>query len=281
MEARSFFLWVMLALLILFWITDLRGGVYSRANLIISETNQVFMDDSGELLNFSAEAKEAVEVRPFSYYVALNSGDRLGLILTLFFGILSPFVFRRDIQFGLIELINSKKTNSESYVLSKFLALFFIAFVFSLLSFIFVSAYSLYVSKTLSLSYQITDFILPVFISPLISSLYILSFTALVSIAISSSVGAIVILFVYWFFCVTQLHAISSPPNLNLILMWLIRFVDRMSPKVPIVLEENRNLLILNRCLYIILMIVFVILTSVLLKRRRDNGFYKNVITEE
>lgn len=284
MQSRSFVIWIVLGLLLIFLFFDISQTIQYEPMQQSSDISVIYSDKKGNVIdssNWATEEKEALERKPFSYFRSIQTGERIGLFISFFFGFITPFVFSKDNQHGLIEVINSKDISSAQYVLSKTLSLLIIAFVYCFISFVFVSIYTFQVAKDFSLSYQFSDFIIPTFINLLVTTFYIISFITFISVLINSGVGGLIVHIIYWFLCMTQMNIIASPVDYRLLLVWLIRYPKRISPTFIELLNLNKTYLFLNRTIYIILFIGLIVLTCLVFDRRRNNGDYKRVQAEE
>lgn len=272
MLARMPLLWLIIAFIIALWVFDLSPSLTDKLNLIEADNAIIYRDELGNpTIDFAAEAKKAIQTKPFSFFYAFSASDRISLWLSLCFGFIGCFSLVRERQVGVAETVYAKQVTTATLFLSKMAALVFLMGVITITSFGLVVVSGQIRAASARLVFHPGDF-LPFLFIVLVTIFFGISFDFLVSLILKSGTGALVLHVLYWFLCITNLHMLKNPPDPRLLIFWIIRFVEPMSPKISALISANKELLLFNRSLYLGLFAMFSLVGISLLDRDRQSG---------
>ena len=258
MQQRSLAFWLTAVVLLAFLFGEVLPGIQSDAVYATSHEPVEYSSQSGETINLTAEVQEALSAVNFSRYEAWLFADRVGLMSALFISVLSAFVWGRDRESEMSDIVNSRPVTSQQYVLGKYLGVVLTWSVIILLATVIGVGRTWQVAHKFDLSFVWHDFVSPVMVWMGVSLLYGTAFVMMTSILLRSGVGALLVHFLYWIYNVAQLRMFSISSRGNFLTYWFFRFNIRG----PALLQSRMDDILLNRIFYLAMTAVMLTLVG-------------------
>lgn len=268
MQRRYLAFWLTAIVLLAFLFGEVLPGILSDAVFATSSEPVEYSTQSGETINLTADVQEALSVVNFSKYEAWLFADRIGLMSALFISVLSAFVWGRDRESEMSDIVNSRPVTSQQYVLGKYLGVVLTWGVITLLTTAIGIGRTWQVAHKFDLSFVWLDFISPVISWMGVSLLYGTAFVMMTSILLRSGVGAMLVHFLYWIYNVTQLRMFSASSKGNFLTYWFFRFSERD----PVLLQNRIDDILLNRIFYLAMTAVVLTFVSFVFHQLRERG---------
>jgi len=275
-QRRSLTFWLTAFILLAFLFGEVLPGVLSDAVYATSIDPVEYSTESGEIINLTADVQEALSAVNFSKYEAWLFADRMGLMSALFIGILSAFVWERDRESEISDIINSQPMTSHQYVLGKYLGVVLTWGIITLVAAVIAVGRTWQVAHTFGLSFVWQDFISPVMIWMGVSLLYGTAIVMLTSLVLRSGVGAMLVHFLYWIYNVVQLRMFSTSSRGSFFAYWFFRF----SSRDPALLQARMDDVLLNRSFYLVLTAGMLMLVGLAFHRLRERGTLLNMANQ-
>jgi hypothetical protein len=218
--------------------------------------------DGNVTVDRAAQARAALEVASFSSYLAWRVVDRVGLILALGLGLLGAFVWQRDRQCEVTELLHTRPVAPWQYVGGKYLGLVLTWGVLLLALVATIGGRAVWLAAQADLPFVWADFLLPVVGVVGSTLLYGTAVLLLLSLLLRNGVAALLLYVAYWMSSMTTLGGIVDIAPLRRMTAWLLRFdFVTFAPEPYLLLQEHLLALWWQRAGYLGLTVVLLVLT--------------------
>ncbi len=274
MQVRSLVFWLAVLVLLAFW----SGEVLSehRTQILYSTAKEpiIYSIAGGPSIDYTANAQEALLTANFSAYAAWLFVDRIGLMSALFIGLLGAFVWTRDRNYDLFDVINCRPVTSWQYTLGKYLGVI-LTWTIPLLMITAIEIGMVYqMCRTASLSFAFQDFWGPVTAWLGISLLYGAACIMLISLILQNGVGALLVYVIYWVYSVLQMTMFQTANTLLFVTYWFFRLDTGLSPQAANSVTNKSFDLFLNRSFYAVLTVALLGLAAMIYERLRERGVW-------
>lgn len=231
------------------------------------------MRDGNVIVDQAAQARAALEVASLSSYLAWKFVDRVGLIMALGLGLLGAFVWQRDRQWEVTELLHTRPMLPWQYVGGKYLGLVLTWGGLLLLLLLLVGGRAAWLTAQAGLPFVWADFLLPVVGVVCSTLLYGTALLLLLSLLLRNGVAALLLYVAYWVYSLTTLGGILEAAPLRRLTAWVLRFdVVGFNSDTYLLLQERMPALWWQRSLYLGLTLVLLLLTMLVYRRMWQYG---------
>lgn len=221
---------------------------------------------------YGTEAQETMKAASFSIFQAWSISDLLGLMAALFISVLGAFVWQRDRQFAVMEALNTLPYQSWEYVLGKYLGLVFSWGVLVTPLAVIGIAWTYVEASRYGLTFFLADFLMPLVGWMLISLAYGTAFVMATSLIVRNGAGTLLLYFVYWIYCLTDVRMLQGATTAKLFSYWLIRSGYSITRDSLLIVQSRLPVLMLNRVLYLFLAALILWFTVWIFNRFRKQG---------
>ncbi|MFH2102241.1 MAG: hypothetical protein ABIJ39_02635 [Chloroflexota bacterium] len=264
-QRRSLAFWLVAVFLTAFLFGEILPGISSGAGLA-SGQNPFLVEF------FGTEAQETMKVASFSIFQAWRISDLLGLMAALFISILGAFVWQRDGQFAITEMLNTLPYQSWQYILGKYLGVVCswgvivapMAAIGMVWTYVEASRYGL--------TFMLADFLMPLAGWMLLSLAYGTAFVMAASLIVRNGAATLLLYFFYWAYCIMDVGMLQGASTAKLFSYWLIRSGVTIARDSLLLVQARLPVLLLNRCLYLTLAAVILWLIARLFTHFRRQG---------
>jgi ABC-type transport system involved in multi-copper enzyme maturation permease subunit len=262
---RSLAFWLVAIGVSLFMYAEGLQGISSEAGLASGQN--LFLVDI-----FGTEAQETMKGARFSTFIAWGLADELGLISALLLGVLGAFVWQRDRQAGMTDMLNARPFRSWQYVLGKYLGVVFSWGVMVVPLAILGIAWTFMEANRYGLRVAFADFPMPLIVWTLLTLAYGTAFVMAISLLVRNGTATLLIYLVYWGYSITDVRMLRGATTAKLFSHWLIRSGYSITRENLHVVQARFAELWLNRGLYLSLTVLILGLTVWLFDRFRRQG---------
>lgn len=251
MQRRSAVLWLVAAVLLAFFLGEVRPNLEAFARQATAEEPILWPLADGRVVDIAAQAREALALARFSQYAAWHVAERLGLIAGLFVGFLAAFVWQRDRQWELAEVIHARPVASWQVVLGKYTGVALAWALLLLLAGVLSAGWTYALATQGELSFSLADFFQPLLLWIGISLLYGSALVLLLSLLLRGSLATLLVYFFYWVYSITDLGMFQQVVGRSRFLTyWLFRFDYGLDRAAYLALQQRTTDVLLNRMLY-------------------------------
>jgi ABC-type transport system involved in multi-copper enzyme maturation permease subunit len=274
MQWRSLTFWLVTLLMAAFVVFELLP--VSNAYITYATATEPIpgpMRDGNVMVDLAAQARAALEIAGLSSYLAWKFVDRVGLIMALGLGLLGAFVWQRDRQCEVTELLHTRPVLPWQYVGGKYLGLVLTWGGLLLLLVLVVGGRAAWLTTQAGLSFGWADFLLPVGGVVCSTLLYGTALLLLLSLLLRNGVAALLLYVAYWVYSLTTLGGILEAAPLRRLTAWVLRFDSvGFKPDTYLLLQERMLALWWQRSLYLGLTVLLLLLTMLVYRRMWKYG---------
>jgi ABC-type transport system involved in multi-copper enzyme maturation permease subunit len=196
----------------------------------------------------------------------------MGLMSALFIGLLIAFVWGRDRNCEMLDVVNSRPVTSWQYVLGKYLGVVLTWGILVLLVVALGVGRTYQLARQFHLPFAWHDFTFPVVAWMWVSLLYGTAFVLAVSLLLRSSVGTLLVHLFYWAYSVMQLTMFQIASKSRFLSYWFFRFDAGMKPGTYTLIQRRQGDVLLNRLFYLGMTMTILVLVVLVFQRLRERG---------
>lgn len=270
MQRRNIAFWLILIVLTGFLFSEVIFSIKESVEIAHSPTPVIHHNVDTDK-NITEIKLTALEKKDASFWAGWLFYDRIGLMMLVLMSVLATQVWQRDKNKKMTAMINSRNISAFKYILGKYLGIL-TAYLFQLSLLLLIAFISFtFISKELFINFNSIEFLLPTFLYLIPSILFSISFLFISSLIVNNSLGAVILHFIYWLYCIGDLSAFEYATKAKFYTYWFFRFDLGFDITSISLLAQKQSMLITHKMIYLSLSSLILLLgTFVYAKKRRN-----------